>query len=324
MQGILKRAVSLAMASGLARVLVLLPFYFLRHAFYSVRERSTIFYRFYPGYHGSTIPSLRYLSSRRGRILTDGKNIQDGIDLNEHYQSSLLESFSGYYGEFKPPEKESANRLYYSRNGMFGFGDGFILYSFMRHFKPARIIEVGSGFSSGLMLDVCAELLPHTELTFVDPYSTTILDMVRKKPEASSLLVREEIQHVSPEKFNKLNANDILFIDTSHVLKTGSDLSTLFFTILPSLKDGVIIHIHDIWYPWEYPEKMIREGRAYNEIYFVRSFLQFNRSFEIMFFSSYLQSSRPDFIRENMPEFHKYSGQSLWIRKRNSNVPAGM
>lgn len=198
---------------------------------------------------------------------------------------------------------------------MFGFNDAFFLTCFLKEFKPKKVIEIGSGFSSGLMLDAAQNEGSDTEFIFIDPYSKNITEILKNKPDGKYVHVREEIQDVDLNLFSHLNENDILFVDSSHVIKIGSDLSTILFKILPALNKGVIIHFHDIWYPWEYPKEIITEGRAYNEIYAVRAFLQFNSSFEILFFNSYAEYAYKDLIESQMKNFFKSTGKSLWLRK---------
>ncbi len=291
---------------------VLLFFYFARFTYYAIKEHSLFFFRYYPGYHGSTIPGIRNLPKYQDLLFLG--NAIDGVNLNEKIQLSLLEEFSSYYKDFKPAKTKSNNRLYFYDNNKFGFNDGFALYCFIRSFSPARIIEIGSGHSSALMIDVCSDISSATEITFIDPYSTTILRVLDHKQTLKINYLRQEIQNINVEYFQELNTNDILFIDTSHVLKVGSDLSTIFFKIIPALKPGVIVHIHDIWYPFEYPEQMILEGRGYNEAYFVRSFLQYNSSFEILFYGSFLETLHKEKF-EKLPGYFKGVGQSLWLRK---------
>lgn len=293
------------------------PFYVLRFVYRGIREHSLLFSRYYPGYHGSTIPSLKWLKAERERIFGQIEPGFDGIQINKDEQHKLLESFAGYYKDFSPNPEKNGSRLYFYNNDMFGFGDAFFLHCVLRHFKPTNVIEVGSGYSSALMLDTANEYGLETSFTFIDPYSTTIRQVLANKPAGQYSLIRQEIQFVDPKLFESLEENDVVFIDTSHVVKIGSDLSTLLFSVLPVLPKGVIIHIHDIWYPWEYPEKFLMEGRAYNEIYFVRAFLQFNSDFEIMFFNSYVAQEFSAFISESMPRLSKNSGQGLWLRKTN-------
>ncbi len=224
------------------------------------------------------------------------------------------------YSEFRPSENQVVGKLYWYNNPMFGFSDAFTLYGIFKSHKPARVIEIGSGFSSALMLDLSREFLPHTRFTFIDPYSTTIGNVLARNPDGHYELIREQAQNLDLSVFHQLGENDVLFIDTSHVVKIGSDLSSIFFEILPALKPGVLVHIHDIYYPWEYPIEMVMEGRTYNEVYFVRAFLQFNDAFEIIYNTSQMEREHPDYFRDRMPGYFKESGQSggqsLWLRKK--------
>jgi hypothetical protein len=198
---------------------------------------------------------------------------------------------------------------------MFGFADGLILWAFLCHFKPSRVIEVGSGFSSALMLDYAQAFAPATHFTFIDPYSTNIIAVLGSNPEGHYALIRKPVQEVDLAIYLQLQKDDILFIDSSHVLKIGSDLSTILYSILPSLQAGVIVHFHDIYYPFEYHEAELLEGRAWNEIYLVRAFLQFNSSFEILFFNSFIEKMHGDKLAEKLPNYSRSTGNSLWLRK---------
>jgi predicted O-methyltransferase YrrM len=294
---------------------LIVPFYVARFLFYSLKERSLWFYRYYPGHYGSTIPSAAAIKRDRAVLFAGTVATEDAVDLNAACQEDLLRRISGLYADFSPPKTPAPQKKYYSENPKFGFNDGFILYSFMRLFKPSRIIEVGSGYSSALMIDTAEEFLPESRLTFIDPYSTTVGPLLEGTTFKNHEIVRRSVQDVGLEIFQELRANDIVFIDSSHVLKIGSDLSSLLFSTLPSLATGVIVHIHDIWYPFEYPETLIKEGRIWNEVYFVRAFLQYNKAFEILFFSSYVEKKHEDYLREHMPGYSIGSGASLWLRK---------
>lgn len=307
--------------SGNRRLLqmIALPFWAFRFFYYVAKERNWAFLRFYPGYHGSTIPSRKFIEQNRTRLFQNPSMEYDGIDLNRAEQQDLLDKFVTFFPDFTPPENPTPGELYFYNNPMFGFSDAFALYGICRTFKPERIIEIGSGFSSALMLDISRDFLPDTTLTFIDPYSETIGKVLKARPEGHYELIRREAQDIDLEFFRQLGENDILFIDTSHSIKIGSDLSRIFFSILPALKPGVIVHIHDIYFPWEYPENMIVEGRTYNEVYFVRGFLQYNNAFEIIYNTSQMELEQPDCYANRMPGYFKNTGQrggqSLWLRK---------
>ena len=211
---------------------LIVPFYFLRFLYFSLKERSLWFYRYYPGHYGSTIPSAAAIKRDRAALFNSTVTTEDAVDLNAANQEELLRKISSLYADFSPPRTASAQKKYYSDNPKFGFNDGFILYSFMRLFKPSRIIEVGSGYSSALMIDTAEEFLPESRLTFIDPYSTTVGPLLEGTTFKNHEIVRKSVQDVGLEIFQGLKANDILFIDSSHVLKIGSDLSSLLFSDL--------------------------------------------------------------------------------------------
>jgi hypothetical protein len=128
-------------------------------------------------------------------------------------------------------------------------------------------------------------------------------------------LIESDVQDVPLTRFEGLEANDVLFIDSSHVIKAGSDVVFLLSQVLPSLRPGVLIHFHDIFWPFEYPEEWLRGGRAWNEAYALRAFLQFNSRFEIVFFNSYLGIHEADALRFHLPLFLRNPGGSIWLRK---------
>lgn len=294
---------------------MIVPYYFFRFLFYSFKEKSLWFYRYYPGHYGSTIPSAKSIEATRSKLFTSDYEMYDGIALNSSMQKELLCLMTPLFQEYAPTKTANSKKRYFYNNPVFGFNDGFILYAVMRLFKPRRIIEVGSGFSSALMMDTAEDFLPELNLTFIDPYSTNIITLIQDSKSKNHDVIRERVQDVNFSQFRELEKNDILFIDSSHVLKIGSDLSTIIFSILPSLAPGVLIHIHDIFYPFEYPEILIKEGRIWNEVYFVRAFLQHNNSFEILFFSSFVESQYREYIHDHMPGYSCGTGASLWLRK---------
>ncbi len=187
----------------------------------------------------------------------------------------------------------------------------------LRHLKPARIIEVGSGFSSALMLDTRDQ---HTDwesqFTFIEPFPDRLNNLLRETDRTSVQLIESPVQQVDPKLFQTLKAGDLLFIDSSHVSKIGSDVNLLFFEILPKLAAGVYIHIHDIFWPFGYPVEWIREGRAWNEAYLLRAFLVCNASFEICLWNSLVANKYNSWMRQNCPFFLENSGGSFYMRKR--------
>ena len=118
------------------------------------------------------------------------------------------------------------------------------------------------------------------------------------------------------DKFEALE-EVILFVDSTHVAKVGSDVNHLFSEVLPILKPGVLVHIHDIFYPFEYPKSWIYEGRNWSEVYLLRAFLQFNECFKIVLFNTFLEHFHRDFFLRNMPLCLKNEGGSIWLKRTN-------
>ena len=136
------------------------------------------------------------------------------------------------------------------------------------------------------------------------------------KPGDPTWAIRQQIvQETDLDLFRGLAANDILFIDSTHVLKAGSDVARLLFEVLPCLAPGVVIHIHDIFWPFEYPSTWLEEGRAWNEVYAVRAFLQYNRCFSLMLFANCLFHRDRGWFERHAPTILSNVGGSIWLRR---------
>ena len=130
-----------------------------------------------------------------------------------------------------------------------------------------------------------------------------------------TLLMQLPLQSVDLEVFRQLHSGDFLFIDSTHVARAGSDVNYLLSDVLPALAQGVIVHIHDIFYPFEYDPAWVLEGRDWNEAYMLRAFLQYNNTFEILLFTSYLEHHHAAGLADALPEAPKNSGGGIWLRK---------
>ena len=266
-----------------------------------------------PGHFYSTIPSLNYIREHEKEIFALPSKLQiPGVNLHTKQQMGLWDEFKLYYSEFPFPLKKTDGMRYYYENESYGYSDALILYCMMRHLKPKRIIEVGCGYSSSAMLDTRERFFKHDdiEMTFIEPYQEERLFSLLKPGEEINH-IKEPLQLVDKEIFMTLEARDILFIDSSHVIKIGSEVNRIFFEILPLLNEGVYIHFHDIPFPFEYPKEWIDKGWYWNEAYFLRAFLQYNKDFKIRFWYDYLQAYCP----EHLKDIVKIGGTSVWIEK---------
>ena len=140
------------------------------------------------------------------------------------------------------------------------------------------------------------------EVTFVEPYPNRLLRLLRDGDQQQVRLIDKKVQDVPLEVFLSLESGDLLFIDSSHVVKCGSDLHFIFFEILPRLKPGVFVHFHDVFFPFDYPSEWLIKGQYWNENYFLRAFLSYNTEWSIRLFNSYVHFEFGDFIREKRRE----------------------
>jgi len=269
-----------------------------------------------PGHFYSPLPDIQLVDRDKATLFDRQITTIPGIDNHIEDQLALMGKFAKYYDELPFKDETSSGLRYYFRNPYFSYGDAIILYSMLRHCRPQRIIEVGSGFSSAVMLDTNDLFFSNMmTLTFIEPYPERLFSLLSAKDTTQHEIVIDTVQAVPLERFAALDAKDILFIDSSHVAKVGSDVVHLLTNVLPRLNKGVIVHFHDIFWPFEYPEEWIRAGRAWNEDYILKAFLQFNAEFRIMFFNSYLAIHHRQAMEQNLPSWLKNTGGSLWIEK---------
>jgi predicted O-methyltransferase YrrM len=283
----------------------------------ALRHSQDPFLRFAaPGHFYSPIPDTHYVQKHRDTLFARDRTSCPGIELGTQEQIALVNSMSSYYGDMPFSETKQEGLRYYFDNPYFGHGSSIVLYSLMRHFRPRRIVEVGSGFSSAAMLDV-NDLFFGGDIpfTFIEPYPERLHSLLSDRDRERHRICADSVQQVPPAVFSELERNDILFIDSSHVAKVGSDVVFLLTEILPILHEGVIVHIHDIYWPFEYPEDWVLRGTAWNEAYLVKAFLQFSSSFGILLFDSYLALHHQDLMRECLPQFLPDGGSSLWLRR---------
>jgi hypothetical protein len=269
----------------------------------------------------SPIPDLRELKD--DLWLTRSELV--GINIKEENQISLLSYFESEFKdeyELFPRNKSAKPHEYYVNNGGFESVDGEIAYCMIRHFKPRTVIEVGSGNSTYLIAQAILKNKEETEryncdLTAIEPYPNPTL--IRGFPGLSNL-IDQKVQSVSLSEFGKLSDSDILFIDSSHALKIGSDVQYEYLDILPRLQKGVIIHLHDIFLPAEYRKEWLFNnipGRFWNEQYLLQAFLLFNDSFEVLWAGSYMHLNNPDALERAFSSYsrdERWPG-SFWIRK---------
>jgi hypothetical protein len=224
--------------------------------------------------------------------------------------------WAGYLADWQRQAAPTTPR-YRRDNTSFHFGEAAVLHAVLRELRPKRLVEIGCGMSSACALDTIEGYLDNAvDCTFIDPYPQYLRTLLKPGDEARITVLGQPVQTVDMAVFEALEAGDVLFIDTSHVMKTGSDVVFELFEILPRLKSGVHIHFHDIHYPFEYPRRWVEElNYSWNEIYAVRAFLTHNSAFEIVFFNDYFQRMHRSILAASHPGLIGWMGSGLWLRR---------
>jgi hypothetical protein len=246
------------------------------------------------------------------------ERIIGGLDLNINKQKEIIVSFNDVDELLQFPIKKSNGNHFYYHNNSFESGDSEYLYNIIRKFKPNKIIEVGSGFSTKMMLNSLNKNKDedsnyNCELTCIEPFEYKQLEGL------PITLLKEKVESLDIKIFKKLKNNDILFIDSSHIIRPQGDVLFEIHRILPELNPGVLIHFHDIFTPRDYPDDWIyKKHLLWNEQYFLETFLSFNDRFEVIGSLNYLKHNYWELLSSKCPILSKEKNRepgSFWIRK---------
>jgi hypothetical protein len=214
---------------------------------------------------------------------------------------------------------------FYLRNNSFSFGCAAALHTMVRHYKPKHFIEIGSGFSSkvianALNLNRRDDPSLTSEYIIIDPFPGKVIET---HLQSSPRIVKERVECVTPHMFEVLERDDILFVDSGHTIRTGSDVNFLILDVLPMLHDGVIVHFHDINLPYEYQKVYFTNPQFrmfWTEAYLLQAFLAFNQEFEVLLAMNYIQTDYMSDFCMAFPHFNLAdnwaNSGSFWIRRR--------
>ncbi len=244
-----------------------------------------------------------------------------GLDFAPERERALLVELREWKDEYDalPLTADASPDGFYLENTLFGSVDAEMLYALIRRFRPRRIFEIGSGFSTLVAARALraneAETGTPDELVAFEPYPTEVL---RRGLGGSIRLDQRRLQDVPLDTFDELGAGDILFIDSSHVVATGSDVCIELLDIVPRLAPGVLVHVHDVFLPAEYPRKwLLRDRYFWTEQYLLQAFLAFNDAFEVIWAGHYMHLEHPDALREAFASYARTpaSPGSFWFRR---------
>jgi hypothetical protein len=265
-----------------------------------------------PGHFYSPIPSDEDLAAHRDFDWNPAEI--PGVDLRAAAQMQLVEQFVPFYNTMPFGAEARPGLRYRFRNPSYSYADGIFLHCMLRHVRPQRVIEIGSGNSSCMILDTNQHFFRNAiQCTFIEPYPAYLESLLQPTDRVN--IVPTRLQDVPLELFDQLEANDILLVDSTHVSRLNSDVNRILFAILPRLKPGVRIHFHDVFYPFEYAVEWLERGWAWNEQYVLRAFLQYNGRFLIDLFSTYLMRFQRPWFEQHMPDCLKDTGGCIWLQK---------
>ena len=270
-----------------------------------------------PGHFYSPVCNESEAAEHLAKVAAVAPTMLPGIEADRDAMAALWRKMLPYLESAPFPDERQANFRYYYNNPAFSWGDASILHAMIRLHRPRRIVEVGSGWSSACTLDTIDNFLEgDCEFTLIDPFPDLAAELVGPSRDKLTI-VGQRVQDVDLTLFERLEANDILFIDSTHVLKTGSDVCFELFEILPRLSSGVIVHFHDMFWPFEYPHSWaVDENRSWNELQAMRAFLYENSAWEIMWFTDFMTRVDPTLIKNTCPRILRSSGGALWLKRR--------
>lgn len=243
-----------------------------------------------------------------------------GVDLRESAQLELVSALAADYAAEcadLPRAPLTDAHAFYFGNSWFDSIDAEFLYGMIRRFRPQRVVEIGSGYSTLIAAEAAranASLDGHrTQITAIEPYPRQFLvDHAGDRWQ----LVRSPVEQVPLSVFTELEPNDILFIDSSHVVRIGGDVVFELVEILPRLAPGVIVHVHDIFLPDEYPRPWVMGmHRFWNEQYLLQAFLMYNREFQVLAASNFLHRDHPELLTRLFRSYPPggYRPASFWM-----------
>ena len=268
------------------------------------------------------VPDTRELRLRKDTVWKDSEMI--GINMEQKSQLRFLEEhfpqYRAEYVRFPKDRNQRSSKFDFCFGGGIAEVDAEVLWCMIRHFKPSTIIEIGSGSSTLLIAQACMvnkrEDKKDSRFITIDPYPSR---MIQGNIPGLARIIPQKVQDLDLQFFQELKSGDILFIDSSHVSKIGSDVNYLYLEVLPRLNEGVIVHIHDIFLPSEYPQKwVIGEHRFWTEQYLLQAFLTYNSAFEVLWGGYYMHLKYPDELKATFPTYNPRTTMpgSFWIRRR--------
>lgn len=299
-----------------------------RHVLFLLRSHSELLDRW--GYHVRPIHFYEPLPDFRQLLPAqlDRRRDTEAVVRSLVAQQELVRRLGATFAEeLTALRQESGDVRFDFQNDYFSGVDAALYYSLLRDLRPRRVIEIGCGFSTQIAsraLQKNAGEGHRGTLTCIEPFPEARLTGARLEME----LIERPVQEVALDQFRALESGDVLFIDSSHSVKFGSDVCRELLEILPVLAPGTWIHFHDIFFPFEYPREWLTERRlAFNEQYMLEAFLAYNEAFTVEAAVHWLWREHRGALSGIWPcgeaDSDRHGGASFWIRKVQDAAPGG-
>lgn len=242
-----------------------------------------------------------------------------GLDWDPERQIAFLDQeLACFLAEFRPqPDPSAPTGTFRLDNQTYDRVDAELLYAMVRFAKPARYVELGSGYSTLVVADALARNAADGHpgrLSCYDPYPSP---HVTGRPDLAPFVERVGAEQISEQMLSDLAANDVLFVDTSHTVKLGGDVNRIVLDLLPLLAPGVLVHFHDIFLPRDYSREHLDDAHFWTEQYLLQAFLIGNDAWEVLIGAQAVALHAPDRLRAHVPSFRPgVSPGAIWLRRR--------
>ncbi|HEX5965973.1 MAG TPA: class I SAM-dependent methyltransferase [Pyrinomonadaceae bacterium] len=277
----------------------------MRHVLFLAQSHPEIVdnwgYHIRPIHYYEPIPDFNAITSEQ----LERRREFRAIDFRWEQQLKSLRELASYRNELEQLDNNDFENDYFA-----GF-DAAVYYALIRHLRPRRVIEIGSGYSTRFAHKALTQNSDGATLTCIEPNPDRLNGLAPRIE-----LIQKRVEEIDVDFFTQLEANDILFIDSSHTVKFGSDVCYEFLDVLPVLRPGVWVHVHDIFFPHDYPAEWILKRRlALNEQYLLEAFLSFNREFEVALANHWLTLDHPDAVNKLWAS--KTVSSSFWFYRKS-------
>jgi predicted O-methyltransferase YrrM len=285
----------------------------LRHGYLLVRRLFMLAgFQLILSTYDSPIPDLRELEPD----FFEQPSGMRGIEFEVERQAEFVEQeLATHCRAFSPPgtAAEAGPHRFHLHNGTYESVDAELLYAMVRRFKPARIVELGSGYSTLIIREALERAGGPTAeevLRTYDPYRSDLLP-------AAAVVTPLRAQEVPEEEFAALGEGDLLFVDTSHTVKIGGDVNRIVLDVLPTLQPGVIVHFHDVFLPYPYSRGHLEDAHFWTEQYLLQAFLAGNPAWEVLIGAYAVARAYPERLAGSVPSFGRgVNPGAFWIRRR--------